>query len=230
MMQADVKQLNNNEFISLKTAIWFGIAGVLGGLVLFAGDMLFYYNGAEQDLMKNMSLASDQRIIASTVTALIAAWLYTLGSGQIYYAFQPAKKWVRLVLFFSFSSIMITYGVVHGAYVAIATSAKISVEMGLQPGALTTLAVEANDMLRNIAFVPFGIFTVLFIPTVWMKLSHYPRWMIVFCPVIPFLLSDVIIGSLQGELKVIIYGGFLNLILVLFFTASTIALYRKNPT
>ena len=221
-------QTNSSQLVSHKVAIWLGILGAIGGLVLFAGDMLFYYNGAETDLMKNMALASDQRIIASGVAALIATWLYVLGAGQVYYAFQPAKKWVRLTLFFSFLTIMITYGVVHAAYIAIATSAKISVELGMEASALTRLAVDANNMLRYIAYVPFGIFTVFFTFTVWIKASYFPRWVILFSPVIPFLFADVIIGSLQGEIKAIISGGFLNLILVLFFTASTIALYHKK--
>ena len=32
-----------------------GLAGILGGLILFAGDMLFYYDGTSTDLKLNMA-------------------------------------------------------------------------------------------------------------------------------------------------------------------------------
>lgn len=213
-----------NIKITYKMAGILGIAGILGGIVLFFGDMLFYYDGASTDFIANMANASDQRIIASGICALIAAWLYTLGSGQIYYAFQPAKKWVQLSLFFTFAAIMITYGVVHGAYVAIATSAKNAVSLGMTPDSFTSLAISVNNALRYMAYVPFTLFTLLFIPTVWMKRSHYPRWIILFTPAIPFLFNGLIVSNLQGEWKTIIGGGYLNLLLMVFFISSTVAL------
>jgi len=190
--------------------------------------MLFYYNGDETDYIANLANSSDQRIIASGVFALISAWLYTLGSGQIYYAFQPAKKWIRLTMFFSFAAIMITYGVVHGAYVAIAVAAKNAVQLGMPADSMTDLAVAANNALRNIAYLPFAIFTVLFIPSVWSGNTHFPKWIILFCPVVPYLLQGFIVSNLSGKWLVIIGGGYLNLILVLFFTATTIALGLKK--
>jgi len=215
---------HGNRSITQKVAIWLGVSGILGSLVLFAGDMLFYYNGEQTDLLANMANASSERIIASGICALIAAWLYTLASGQIYYGFQPEKAWVRWVVFLTFGMIMIAYGVVHSGYVAIATSAKNAVEMGVAPAELTGLAIAANQALRKIVYVPFGVFTIVFIPSVWMKRTHYPRWMIFFSPIVPFLLEGVIVGHLEGKIRVIIGGGYLNLILLLFFVSSTAAL------
>ena len=218
----------SDHVITHKTAILLGFSGMIGALVLFSGDMLFYYNGAQTDFIANMSVSSDLRVIASAVTALLAAWLYTLGAGQIYYAFAPAAKWIRLTVFLSFAAVMITYGVVHGAYVAIATSAKNAATLGMTPDSLTDLSVTANNALRLIAYLPFAIFSLVFIPTVWLKNTHYPRWVIMFSPVVLFFLHDPIVGSLEGRLKIIIGGGYLNLILLVFFAISTIALWNNN--
>jgi len=49
-------------------------------------------------------------------------------------------------------------------------------------------------------------------------------------PVILFLLRELIVGNFEGELKVIIGGGYLNLILLLFFASSTIALWLNRKT
>ena len=214
--------------ISRQAAIVFGLSGILGSLVLFAGDMLFYYNGEGTDFVANMASSSPERIVASGVCALVAAWLYMLGAGQMYYAFQPAKKWLRLTVFLAFAAIMIAYGVVHGAYVAIATCARNGVEVGLSPGALTDLAIAANNALRYVTYLPFAVFTVLFIPAVWTKNTRYPRWMILVSPIIPFLLQGLIVGNLAGKLKVVVAGGYLNLILLVFYSSSTLALWLKR--
>ena len=218
----------SNNLIIPKVAVWLGISGIMGSLVLFAGDMLFYYNGEETNFVANMASSSPERIIASGICALVAAWLYTLGSGQVYYAFQPAKKWIRLTVFFAFSATMIAYGVVHGAYVAIATSAKNAAEVGMSPGALTGLAIATNGALRYVTYLPFAVFTVLFIPTVWAKNTHYPRWVVLFSPIIPFMLGDLVIGNLEGKLKTIVGGGYLNLILMVFYSSTTVALWLRR--
>ncbi|WP_457637578.1 DUF6796 family protein [Oceanithermus sp.] len=73
-----------------KTAVILGLAGMAGALALFAGDMLFYFNPESTDLMSNMASAAPARIEASALCALLAAWLYTLGAGQVWLALQPA--------------------------------------------------------------------------------------------------------------------------------------------
>jgi hypothetical protein len=228
-IQQDEMNMHSTHCIARKTALLLGISGILGSLTLLAGDMLFYYNGSQTDLIANMAAVSSQRIILSGLAALFATWLYVLGSGQIYYAFQPARRWLRLSVFLSFAAIMIAYGIVHGAYIAIATSAQNAAGLGLDPRALTELAIAANQALRQVTYLPFGIFTLLFIPAVWMKKTFYPRWIILFSPIILFLLNGVITNNLTGKLKTIIGGGYLNLLLLVFFSASTIALWLNRP-
>jgi hypothetical protein len=205
-----------------------GIAGILGGLVLFAGDMLFYYDPININLKQNMGNASDFRIMASGLTALIASWLYLLGLGHVYYAFKPAKALARNTVAISFAAILISYGVIHGAYVAIAATAKLAVQNNLDIETATTLASEANNLLRLLIYPIFGLFSIVFIAHVWKKKTLYPRWIIPFFPLIPFLLQGILATVLTGSLRIIILGGFLNLILVLFFTASTIALWNTK--
>ncbi len=219
---------NSHGCITKKTAVYLGIAGILGSLLLFAGDMLFYYNGDQANFVANMAVSSSDRIMMSGGTALLAAWLYTLASGQLLYAFQPAKRWVQMTVFLSFTAVMIAYGVIHGEYVAIATSAQNAVALGAAPDTLIDLAARTNDMLRTITYIPFALFTIIFTPAVWMKKTYYPRWILLFSPVVLFFLNDLITAPLTGKIKIIIGGGYLNLLLFIFFSASTIALQRKE--
>jgi hypothetical protein len=221
----------NNYLVSKKLGILMGLSGILGSLILFTGDMLFYYNGEQTDLYAGMAQASFGRIVASGLSAVIGGWFYTLGAGQLYYAFQPAKKWVRLTVFISFAMVMIAMGVIHGAYVALATSAQNAVQFGLEPDALKQLALTTNNSMRAVGFVPFGLFAACFIATVWEKDTFYPRWMIIFCPIVPMFFGGVIINNLEDEFKAIVAGGYYNLIFLLFFTISTVALsirHKKN--
>lgn len=205
-----------------------GISGILGGLLLFTGDMLFYYDASNTNLKLNMGNASDNRIIASGITALLSSWLYILGLGQVYYAFRPTKTLIRNIVVISFGGILISYGVVHAAYVAIAATAKLSIQYELDMGSATALASKTNQMLRLLVYPVFAVLSVLFINQVWKRKTLYPRWMILFFPLIPFLFQGLISKLLSDSLWVIIVGGYLNLILVIFFTASTIALWNSK--
>jgi len=205
-----------------------GLAGILGGLVLFGGDMLFYFSLQSDDLKFNMGHTSDLRIQLSGLTALIAVWLYMLGLWHVYYAFKPASSAVRHTVLISFGSVLIAYGVVHGAYVAIAATAKLAVQNHLDMEAATLLAVQTNHLLRYFVYPPFAVLSAVFISQVWKRKTLYPRWIIIFFPLIPFLFQGLIIKVVSGPALIILGGGFLNLILVLFFTASTIALWNRG--
>lgn len=204
----------------------FGIFGILGGLILFAGDMLLYYDPVNMSLKRNMGNASDFRIIASGVCALFATWFYMLGLGQVYYAFKPAKPIFRNGVLILFGSILIAFGIVHGAFLAIATTAKLATENNLEINNAVSLSEKINEILRLFVYPIFGILSILFISQVWRRKTLYPKWIIIFFPLIPFLIEDLVTKYLPNSIWIIIKGGYLNIILAIFFTASTIALWR----
>lgn len=207
-----------------------GISGILGGIILFAGDMLFYYDGNSTDIILNMANASDARITASGISALIGAWLYMIGLGQVYYAFEPSKSIARISVIISFAAILISYGVVHGAYVAIATTAKLALENNLDIESSTALASNINQALRLFVYPVFAILSVVFITQVWKRNTYYPRWIIAFFPLLLFMLQGLFANLLSGSVYLVVIGGYLNLLLVLFFTASTIALWNRKSS
>ena len=131
----------------------FGIFGIIGGLTLFTGDMLFYYDPANTNLNENMGNASDFRIISSAVTALLAAWFYMLGVIQVYQAFKPTKPIIKNTILICFAAISIAYGVIHSAYVAIATSSRLAIENNLNINEAVSLAIEVNNVLRLFVYL-----------------------------------------------------------------------------
>ncbi len=203
-----------------------GIFGILGGLILFAGDMLLYYDPVNMSLKRNMGNASDFRIIASGVCALFATWFYMLGLGQVYYAFKPTKPIFRNGVLIFFGSILIAFGIVHGAFLAIATSAKLATEHNLEIKDAVSLSEKINGILRMFVYPLVGILSILFISQVWKSKTLYPKWIILFFPLIPFLIEDLVTKHLPNHIWIIVKGGYLNIILVIFFTASTISLWN----
>ncbi len=206
----------------------FGIFGVLGGLILFAGDLLFYYNPLSVDLKHNMGLVSENRIILSGITALFATWFYLLGLVQLFYAFKFSKSILRNLMIGSFAAILVSYGIIHGAYIAIATTSKIAIQNNMNIELATSLASETNNIMRLFIYPIFALMSYLFISEVWKRKTLYPRWIIIFFPLVTFLFKGAFANIPNNSLWIIINGGFLNLILVLFFAASTIALWNKK--
>jgi len=205
-----------------------GFLGTLGGLTLFAGDMLFYYQSGSTDLLLNMANASDDRILYSGISALLATWFYLLGLGQVYVAFKPTKAIVRTIVLLTFAGILTAYGVVHAEYVAIALTAKLAIQNQMDIETTSALASSINEALRLFVYPLFAVLSFVFISQVWKRKTLYPRWILFFFPLVPFLFQGMIVKVLTGNIWTIIIGGFLNLILVVFFTASTIALWNVN--
>jgi len=206
----------------------YGILGMLGGLILFAGDMLFYYHADSTDFILNMAKSSDFKLKLSGISALLATWFYMLGLIHINDALKPTKPFIKNIIIGGFAGIFITYGIVHAEYVAIATSAKIALQNSLDVSSTIFLARDINTVLRLFAYPLFAILSIVFIVQVWQRKTLYSRKMILFFPLIPFLFQGIIANLLSGKLYTIIIGGFLNLILVLFFLASTINLWNSK--
>ena len=205
-----------------------GILGILGGVFLFAGDMLFYYNSSSENIFQNMATVSDLRIILSGITALFATWFYLLGLLPVYYAFSPASKVAKNIVIISFASILTAYGIIHGAYIAIAASAKSAVQNGLDIDTTVALAIKANNILRLFVYPSFAVLSVVFIYQVLKRKTLYPKSIIFFYPLIPFIFMPILNKVLSGTAKIIIVGGYYNIILIIFFSASIITLWNKK--
>ncbi|WP_457637579.1 hypothetical protein [Oceanithermus sp.] len=103
---------------------------------------------------------------------------------------------------------MIAYGVIHGAFVAIAVAAQNAAALGLPADALAQTAIRSNDLLRNVTMVPVAVFTLLFTWLVLAGMSHYPRWVALFNPGLLFPLKQPLLGWLSSPAQVVVGGGF----------------------
>ncbi|GAA0725762.1 hypothetical protein GCM10009430_31920 [Aquimarina litoralis] len=203
-----------------------GVFGIIGGLILFAGDMLLYYDSISMSLKRNMGNASDLRIIASGVCALFATWFYMIGLAQVYVAFKPTKPIYKTGVLIFFGCILIAFGIVHGAFLTIATTSKLAIEHHLDLKQAALLSERINEIMRLIVYPFVAVLSFLFIYPVWKRRTLYPRGILFFFPLIPFLVEDLVTKYLPNHIWIIVKGGYLNIILTLFFIASSIALWN----
>ncbi len=205
-----------------------GLIGVLGGLLLLTGDLLFYYRGDSIDLLSNMGNVADFRIEISGMLALLASWCYLLGVGHIAFGLGSAGIRYRYIILICFAFIFVAYGVVHGAYVAIATSAQLSVEYNMDMDVATALAASVNDDIRLLIYPVAILLTWTFVRSVWLGHTRYPRWIICFFPMVLLPFQFLFSAILSGGLWAIVVGGYYNLMFVVFFVASSLSLWRQG--
>ncbi len=175
-----------------------------------------------------MANASDWRIKFSAVTALFSICFLLFGVYSIYEAFSKIKPKIKWFVIICFSYIFIAYGVIHANYVAIATSIKLVAKHHLPVEESILLAKQTNDLLRLLVYPVFGILSIIFIWQVGFGKTKYPKWMVFFYPLLLFLLQGSFNFFLKGQIWIIVMGGYLNLMLIIFFTASTISLWNKK--
>tara|TARA_B100001059_G_C17728583_1_gene524887 strand:+ start:341 stop:553 length:213 start_codon:yes stop_codon:yes gene_type:complete len=63
-------------------------------------------------LTENMGNFSNSQIISGSITALLTAWFYVLGLGQVYHDFKPSKAFYRNTIVVCFGTISIAYWVI----------------------------------------------------------------------------------------------------------------------
>lgn len=126
--------------------------------------------------------------------------------------------------------ILIAYGVIHAGFMAIATTSQLAVSNDLDLNSATLLAIRIDELLRLFIYPLFALCSLVFITQVWKKKTRYPRCILFFFPLVPFGLKSFFEQFLGGQIWAIVIGGYYNLMLVLFFTASTVALWNNKQT
>ena len=192
-----------------------GIAGILGALITGAGDLLYnHIPGSTQTIYEKMSSLSQRRLVSAGALGLIGSWLYLFGALHLYFVFQSAGEDLTL-------SIAITF-----AWVAIGSNAKLARENGLD----IVQAGKAGEALFTkivmITYIPVAIASFFMVYGVVTAHSAYPIWMVIFLPIVPYLLRPVVLKIIRGRVHEIIRDSFDNFVLLVFFLISTIVVWN----
>ena len=205
----------------------FGLCGIFAAILFTAADLLYnHIPGSKSSPAVKMSRMPESRLLAGGSLGLIACWFYTLASLHVYLAFRPAGDIFAFALLLSFAAVMIAYGVAHAAYFSIATGARAAALAGKDVEEGAKLGNQFFQRLTFITYIPVAIFSLLMIFGILTGQSLYPRWMIIFLPIVLYLLKTPVLRLLKGYLREILNDAYDNILFFIFFVISTIVLWN----
>jgi hypothetical protein len=205
----------------------FGISGIVGSILFIGGDLLYNHVPASKDSPAlKMSRLPESRLLNAGTLGLVGCWFYTLASLHLYIAFRPAGDVFALIFWLAFAATMIGYGIGHTAYFAIAAGAQVAAKLGSEAESGGKLGNLFFQRVVNLTYIPVAIFSVMMVYGIVSGRSMYPRWMVVFLPVVIYLLKTPVTRILKGRLGEIIKDSYDNVVLLVFYVLSTIVLWN----
>ena len=211
----------------LLTTIWIGLAGAL---LMFAGDMLLYYTpedfacdpkssakekiNAIIDVMKGLPAG---RVMAGGMIGPVAAFLYCVGFYHIVLMTCEQAHTLAMAAFLLSCFGIITGGAYHShcAYLGLLGDDR-------SQDALNA-AMKYFQKLPLILYAGEGLGFLLLIFLIVTGRTVLPWWMFLLSPGMLFLLKPFV-ARLPKGIRVIISGGWTNLISVIYFSAVLIAI------
>lgn len=203
-----------------------GYAGIVGSLLMYTGDMLLYFTtrpvpDLEKDLLPSMSSVPLERLIAGGLVGPVAALLCIAGFYHLFLRVKSTRrKTARWMLaLFSFSMVM------GGAYHAFFPAFGIVSSQG-HTEIIASLLSYAG-WLGAFVFYLMGMGWLLFSILALQKQTSFPRWIVLFTPLITIWLI-FLWQMLPRPFNILIAGGWFSLILAPIFIVSLLTLKNKT--
>ena len=204
-----------------------GIAGILGALITGGGDLLYHYvPGSQQPPAERMAGLPQARLVAAGVLGLLGSWLYLLSVFHIYFAFLPVGSSFAISVSITFALVAVAYGVGHASYYAIGSGAKLARANGLDIVAAAQSGGALFSRIVMITYIPVAIASLLMLYGILSGRSSYPRWLVLFLPIVPYLLRTPILKIVGGSAREILRDSYDNFVFLVFFLVSTIVLWN----
>ena len=205
----------------------FGISGILGAVLFIIGDLLYnHIPGSTKSPTEKMSVLPESRLLNAGILGMIGCWLYTLASAQIYLAFRPAGDTFAFIVLVAFGAVMISYGIGHTAYFSIASGAQVAVWLGSDAETGGKLGNKFFQRSVYITYIPVVIASLMMFYGIASGHSLYPRWMVIFLPIVIYFLKTPVVRILKGRPREVINDSYDNITVFVFYIISTIVLWN----
>lgn len=208
-----------------------GLAGVIGALLFFCGDMLFYGHwGAgtnfHQGALEALRTASLRRLFVGGLVGPPAACLCLIGCWHVRRNVISRSPFLGRVAFFALAAMMVTGSAVHTLWVPRGLAMKYSAAFsGVAPGLIAALK-DYWTFAYQMAEVPAYIAALLLLILVLWGKSFYPRWATLANFGLLSLLAPLA-SEIPSPLGAVFVGGFTNLSIALFFLVSTLSTWNR---
>jgi hypothetical protein len=205
----------------------FGLSGVLGSLLFIYGDLLYnHVPGSAFSPAEKMAGLPESRLLKAGTLGLAGCWFYALGALHVYLAFRPAGEAFAYFLWLSFGAVMICYGISHAAYFSIAAGAKAALSLGGTVGQGSWLGEAFFKRLTLITYIPAAVSSLMMLYGILSGRSLYPWGMVFSMPLLLYVLKALVLRLLRGRPRELVNDAYDNLVLFVFFLASTLVLWN----
>ena len=223
--------------------VFSGLLGFLGAFIMFVGDLLLYahweavpaINDAVLALLpgrKAVLLATINDLHVSGLLGPIAAVFYLFGAWHLYIKLASRSPlWAGLTaICFAFSI------VIAGAFHALWGMFGFVVQFANQHAdeSLILLNTASNYMafITDMVTIPLGLACAVLLVRSFLGKTDYPRWMLVFNPLLLLLVGGPILDSIVVDMAVpygaLTVGTFFNVAMMVFFAASILSPIRQS--
>lgn len=201
-----------------------GYAGLVGSLLMYAGDMLLYFTtqpipDVDNDLLPSMGAIPLERLSIGGLLGPLAAILYIIGFYHLFLRIKKTRKKTAFGMYVCLS-ISIFFG---GSYHAFFPAFGIASAQG-HPEIIANLLSYAQ-LLGGLAFSLMGIGWLLFSVLVLQKQTSFPRWIVLVTPLVT-IWFNLLWQMLPQPFLVLIAGGWNNLVCTLIFAVSLLTLNK----
>ena len=208
---------------SRRQLLFTGTAGLIGALLMFAGDMFLYGHwGSGAHFVSTyktvIAAASTPRLYIAGAFGPVAAIFYLLGARHIHLRLQPAKPLLRTVTSVAFAATFVVAGAIHAVWAANALVMR-GVAHGHASPELQTVVWDYLQLLFRIAEVVGYPAAFLLFLLVLMRQTTYPRWSAVLNPGV-VMIAAPLFRFLPNPIGAPVVGGLFNLAFAVFFVMS----------
>lgn len=210
--------------------IYVVIVGLAGALLMFAGDMLLYYT--PEDFAYNSKSASEEkiqaivdvmkdlpakRVMAGGMIGPVSAFAYCVGFSHMVLMTDERMKTLAVAAFLFSCFGIITGGAYHShcAYLGLLGEERFADALK-----------EAQKFFQKLPLIFYageGIGFLLLAVLIVSGHTLLPGWMFLLSPGILFLLRPAV-GCLPKGIRIIVSGGWTNLISVIYYLAVLIVI------
>ncbi len=215
-----------------KLLIMTGIVASLGALMVGVGEFMFQFSargGYEGTDYRYFLDVSRSRLSWGHFIGVLAAPLYLVGYWHIAQMLRPAGRWLAALVFGLGAYAFIIGNVWLGGRVNLALTVKTreSAPVDAQTifsDLLSDISAH-NEPLIAIVRVLVLIVSIMMIYGIFTGRTPYPRWIIIFTPVV-ILIQIFALYSLVPGIGVYLLPAAMNIAHVIFFVLSTQAAFR----
>jgi hypothetical protein len=216
----------------LKARRFSGVAGLVGALLFFAGDMLFYgHFGAGASFHDSMQRvvrdASMTRLFLGGLLGPVAACLCIIGFWHVGQNITPRSPLLGKIIFYILAAMMVVGSAVHALWVPRGLASKYEVTLKASVPELFEALRHYWELAYDLAAVPAYAGAILLLFAVLFRKSIYPRWTVVANFGLLSLLAPLATQT-PAPFGAILVGGFTNLSIAAFFLVSVLSTWNAT--